>query len=63
MIDPDASDWSDPDLLTVAEAQERLVEEIATIRTQILAAKQSGKSEDVVMLGRRLSLLEDRLGR
>lgn len=33
--DPDASDWSDLDLLTVDEATERLDEEIATIAASL----------------------------
>jgi hypothetical protein len=62
MIDPKASDWSDLDLLTIAEVRERLVDEIAAIRKQIVAADQAHANEDAVALRRRLSLLEDRLG-
>jgi hypothetical protein len=35
--DPNASDWSDLDLLTVSEATERLDEEMAAVRASIEA--------------------------
>ena len=35
--DPNASDWSDLDLLTVSEATERLDEELTAVRAEIAA--------------------------
>jgi hypothetical protein len=35
--DPNASDWTDLDLLTVSEATERLDEELAAVRAEIAA--------------------------
>lgn len=35
MIDPNASDWSDLDLLTLSEVKERLTEEIAVVEREI----------------------------
>jgi uncharacterized small protein (DUF1192 family) len=60
MIDPDASDWSDLDLLTIAEANERLRAEIATTEADIARADAAGDSvpEDV---RRRLAALRKRL--
>lgn len=55
MIDPNASDWSDLDLLTVAEARERLTDEIASLKEQLAA----GDDSDV--LRHRLAVLERRL--
>ena len=39
MIDPNASDWSDLDLLTTVEVTERLVAEIASVEAEIAAWK------------------------
>jgi hypothetical protein len=53
--DPDASDWSDLDLLTVSEATERLDEEIASVHREIATL-----TADSPLLGparRRLELL------
>jgi hypothetical protein len=59
MTDPNASDWSDLDLLTVTEARERLTAEIAVTQREIAAAEDAGKLE---ALRRRLVLLQKRLG-
>jgi hypothetical protein len=59
MTDPNASDWSDLDLLTVTEARERLTAEIAVTQREIAAAEDGGKLEG---LRRRLLLLQERLG-
>jgi hypothetical protein len=59
MTDPNASDWSDLDLLTVTEARERLTAEIAVTQCEIAAAEDAGKLE---ALRRRLALLQQRLG-
>ncbi|HEX4252537.1 MAG TPA: hypothetical protein VH008_32045 [Pseudonocardia sp.] len=40
--DPNASDWSDLDLLTVSEATERLDEEIAAVHASIEALSSAG---------------------
>lgn len=55
MIDPNASDWSDLDLLTVSEARERLTDEIDSLKEQLAAG------DDSDMLRLRLDLLERRL--
>lgn len=55
MIDPNASDWSDLDLLTKAEAAERLSEEIGAIERQL-----ADESDDLDEAGR--DALEHRLG-
>jgi hypothetical protein len=55
MIDPNASDWSDLDLLTVAEARERLSDEIASLKAKLAAGDDSDK------LRPRLAVLERRL--
>lgn len=62
MIDPNASDWSDLDLLTKAEAGERLVEAVAEIERQL--ADPSGERSETArqQLRRRLTLLQERLG-
>jgi hypothetical protein len=59
MTDPNASDWSDLDLLTVTEARERLTAEIAVTQREIAAAEDAGKLES---LRRRLAMLQKRLG-
>ncbi len=62
MIDPNASDWSDLDLLTKAEAGERLAETIVEIERQL--ADPSSERDDAAraQLERRLTLLRERLG-
>jgi hypothetical protein len=65
MTDPDASDWSDLDLLTVTEARERLTAEIAVTQREIAAAEEAGGASDagkLEALRRRLVLLQKRLG-
>jgi len=59
MTDPNASDWSDLDLLTVTEARERLTAEIAVTQREIAEAEDAGKLES---LRRRLAMLQKRLG-
>jgi hypothetical protein len=65
MIDPNASDWSDLDLLTTAEVTERLVAEIASVEAEIAALEDTeqpdGKS--LSALRSRLSALRNRLPR
>jgi hypothetical protein len=60
VIDPDASDWSELDLLTVREAEERLRAEITATEQELAAARADGTpvSEH---LSRRLTLLRERL--
>jgi hypothetical protein len=60
MIDPNASDWSDLDLLTIAEANERLHAEIAATEADIARADAAGDPvpEDA---RRRLTALRKRL--
>jgi hypothetical protein len=53
--DPNASDWSDLDLLTVDEAADRLTAEIAVI-TEELTGLPEGPDRDAAQ--RRLGLLE-----
>jgi hypothetical protein len=53
--DPNASDWSDLDLLTADEAGERLVAEIAAV-TEELRGLPAGPEHDA--LQQRLVLLE-----
>ena len=62
MIDPNASDWSDLDLLTKAEAGERLAEAIADVERQL--ADPSGERGETArqQLRHRLTLLRERLG-
>jgi hypothetical protein len=66
MTDPNASDWSDLDLLTVTEARERLTAEIAVTQREIAAAEEAGggasDAEKLESLRRRLVLLQERLG-
>lgn len=57
MIDPNLSDWSDQDLLTVAEARERLLNEIATVQREIAESEHASQTA----LRRRLAALEKRL--
>ena len=53
--DPNASDWSDLDLLTVSEATERLDEEIEAVRGELAARTESGEPDAA------LAALRDRL--
>ena len=57
MIDPNLSDWSDQDLLTVTEARERLLHEIATVQSEIAETDPASQTA----LRRRLAALEKRL--
>jgi hypothetical protein len=65
MIDPNASDWSDLDLLTHAEARERLLAEVGVAEKDI--AKEEAQEEEtgdgtrLVALRRRLAMLQERL--
>jgi hypothetical protein len=65
MIDPKASDWSDLDLLTTAEATERLVAEIGTVEGEIaeLENADTADTDALAALRRRLSALRERLPR
>jgi hypothetical protein len=57
--DPNASDWSDLDLLTVSEATERLDEELAAVRASIEALTGVGSAAArLAEARRRLVLLE-----
>ena len=67
MIDPNASDWSDLDLLTIEEAEERLHAEIAVMQQEIerLQADGSNDNDNAAALSaarRRLEALRRRLG-
>jgi hypothetical protein len=63
MIDPKASDWSDLDLLTTAEATERLVVEIASVETEIAAMENADQPDEKSLsaLRSRLTALRNRL--
>jgi hypothetical protein len=65
MIDPNLSDWSDQDLLTVTEAHQRLVDEIGVIQREIAESQAASgpgdAAQQVAGLRRRLALLEKRL--
>jgi hypothetical protein len=65
MIDPNASDWSDLDLLTTAEVTERLVAEIGTVEGEIAALENAGRpdADSLAALRRRLTALRERLPR
>ncbi len=65
MIDPKASDWSDLDLLTTAEATERLVAEIASVETEIAAMENADQPDEKSLsaLRSRLTALRNRLPR
>lgn len=41
MIDPEASDWSDLDLLTYAEVNQRLANEITALETELASLNHS----------------------
>jgi hypothetical protein len=59
MIDPNASDWSDLDLLTIDEASERLGEEIVTVEREL--AELRPKLADEPTLAASIALRERRL--
>jgi hypothetical protein len=64
VIDPNASDWSDTDLLTVTEARERLVEELVAVETELAELKGTASERDTDTadaLLRRLRALQVRL--
>jgi len=65
MIDPNASDWSDLDLLTHAEARERLLAEVGVAEKDIAEEeaqeKGMGDGARLVALRRRLAMLQERL--
>jgi hypothetical protein len=65
MIDPNASDWSDLDLLTTAEATERLVAEIASVEAEIAALEDADRPDEKSLsaLRGRLTALRNRLPR
>ena len=57
--DPNASDWSDLDLLTVSEATERLDEELAAVRASIEAlSADPARATELPEARHRLVLLE-----
>lgn len=58
--DPNASDWSDLDLLTVTEATERLTDELAEVRARIAALAGDPGAEDELAAGRRREDLLER---
>ena len=57
--DPNASDWTDLDLLTVSEATERLDEELAAVRAEIAALTAAPHPDrgQLVAAEQRLALL------
>ncbi|MCU1694905.1 MAG: hypothetical protein QOD72_2910 [Acidimicrobiaceae bacterium] len=62
MIDPNASDWSDLDLLTRTEARERLVAEIGVAEQDVAKEEAAaGDGDKLVALRRRLAMLQERL--
>jgi hypothetical protein len=61
MADPPASDWSDLDLLTMAEARERLAREIAVVEGEIAAAERDTRADRLAALRHRLDRLQARL--
>jgi hypothetical protein len=65
MIDPNASDWSDLDLLTTAEVTERLVAEIGTVEGEIAALENADRPDADLLaaLRGRLAALRERLPR
>jgi hypothetical protein len=65
MIDPNASDWSDLDLLTTAEATARVVAEIASVEGEIaeLEAADRPDEKSLSALRSRLTALRNRLPR
>lgn len=69
MIDPNASDWSDLDLLTFAEVHERLANEISAVERELARIQQNGPDPDgkrsfsAEALRSRLIALRERLAR
>jgi hypothetical protein len=65
MIDPNAPDWSDLDLLTTAEVTERLLAEIASTEGEIaeLGNADAPDADSLAVLRRRLTALRERLPR
>jgi hypothetical protein len=65
MIDPNASDWSDLDLLTTAEANQRVVAEIASVEAEIAALENTDRPDEKSLsaLRSRLVALRNRLPR
>lgn len=63
MIDPNASDWSDLDLLTTAEATERVIAEIASVEGEIAELEAAGRPDEKSLsaLRSRLTALRNRL--
>ena len=61
MIDPNASDWSDLDLLTRAEVRERLRAEIGVAKQEVAQEEANGDGDKLVALRRRLAMLQERL--
>jgi hypothetical protein len=61
MIDPNASDWSDLDLLTRAEARERLLAEVGVAERDVAQEEATRDGTRLVALRRRLALLQERL--
>ena len=63
MIDPNASDWSDLDLLTTTEVAERLVAEIAAVEVEIAELDNADRpdADSLAALQRRLTALRERL--
>lgn len=67
MIDPNSSDWSDLDLLTVTEVHERLASEIAALEgeltrvRQVAAEADSTAARSAEVLQARLNALRERL--
>jgi hypothetical protein len=64
MIDPNASDWSDTDLLTVTEAHERLAEELAAVEAELAELRRAASERDADRVGallRRQTALQARL--
>lgn len=60
MIDPNASDWSDLDLLTMGEAKERLTQEITVVEREIAELEQVNDKQDL-SAGGKLAALRHRL--
>ena len=61
MIDPNASDWSDLDLLTRAEVRERLLAEIGVAKQEVAQEEANGDGVKLAALKRRLAMLQERL--
>jgi hypothetical protein len=62
VIDPNAFDWSDLDLLTRTEARERLVAEIGVAKQDVANEEEAtGDGDKLVALRRRVAMLQERL--